>query len=116
MSLSQGTEISGWWMTGYDASEKDLFYADAQAAVDAIFSHEPFGSHREHFNFLAVAAESRDSGVSVPRNGTSSVTHSVLWRTNMIMTAMTTRIISPMSSLGSRISRQSVISLQSGRI
>lgn len=55
---------------GYDASEKDLFYADAQAAVDAIFSHEPFGSHREHFNFLAVAAESRDSGVSVPRNGT----------------------------------------------
>lgn len=33
-------------------------------------SHEPFGSHREHFNFLAVAAESRDSGVSVPRNGT----------------------------------------------
>lgn len=54
---------------GYTAAEKELFYADAQATVDAVFSHEPFSSHREHFNFLAVAPESADSGVSVPRKG-----------------------------------------------
>lgn len=53
---------------GYTAEEKELFYADARAAVDAIFSHEPFGSHREDFNFLAVAPESALSGVSVPRD------------------------------------------------
>lgn len=54
---------------GYTSSEAELFYADAQTAVDAIFSHEPFDRHREHFNFLAVAPESPDSGVSVPREG-----------------------------------------------
>lgn len=53
---------------GYTAGEKDLFYSDARAAVDAIFAHEPFGSSREHFNFLAVAPGSEDSGVSVPRD------------------------------------------------
>lgn len=53
---------------GYTAAEKDLFYADAAAAVDAILSHEPFGSRKEAFNFLAIAPESADSGVSVPRD------------------------------------------------
>lgn len=53
---------------GYTAAEKDLFYADARAAVDAILSHEPFGSHKGDFNFLAIASESAGSGVSVPRD------------------------------------------------
>ena len=53
---------------GYTSAEKDLFYADAKAAVDAILSHEPFGSHRADFNFLALAPESAESGVSVPRD------------------------------------------------
>lgn len=53
---------------GYTAAEKDLFYADARAAVDAILAHEPFGSHKGDFNFLAVAPESVHSGVSVPRD------------------------------------------------
>ena len=53
---------------GYTAAEKELFYADASAAVNAILSHEPFGSHKGDFNFLAIAPESADSGVSVPRD------------------------------------------------
>ena len=54
---------------GYTAAEMDLFYSDARAAVDAILSHEPFGSHKGDFNFLAVAPVSALSGVSVPRDG-----------------------------------------------
>lgn len=53
---------------GYTSAEKDLFYADAKAAVDAILSHEPFRAHKEDFNFLAVAPPSENSGVSVPRD------------------------------------------------
>lgn len=53
---------------GYTAEEKDFFYADATAAVDAIISHEPFGCHKEDFNFLAIAPESAESGVSIPRD------------------------------------------------
>ena len=51
---------------GYTASEMELFYSDAQAAMEAILSHKPFGDYRERFNFIAVALESQESGVSVP--------------------------------------------------
>ena len=51
---------------GYTAAEMDTFYADAQVAVDALLSHEPFGTYKDRFNFVAVALESQDSGVSVP--------------------------------------------------
>ena len=51
---------------GYRAEESELFYQHARAAVDAILSHEPFGTYRDRFNFVAVALESADSGVSVP--------------------------------------------------
>ncbi len=54
---------------GYTEAEADKFYADAQTAVDAILSHEPFKSRAEDFNFVAVAAPSAESGVSVPRLG-----------------------------------------------
>lgn len=54
---------------GYTAAEAEKFYADAQTAVDAILSHEPFRSRAKDFNFVAVAAPSHDSGVSVPRLG-----------------------------------------------
>lgn len=54
---------------GYTADEKELFYSHAQKAVDAILSHEPFKSFRDRFNFVAVALESEDSGVSVPLQG-----------------------------------------------
>lgn len=54
---------------GYTAKERKLFYKDARAAVEAIFSAEPFASHKADFNFIAVAPESKDSGVSVPQDG-----------------------------------------------
>lgn len=52
---------------GYTAEEMDLFYRDAQAACNAIFSHEPFARLKDRFNVVAVASESKDSGVSIPR-------------------------------------------------
>lgn len=54
---------------GYTAEEADRFYADAREAVDAILAHAPFGQYKDRFNFVAVALESEDSGVSVPREG-----------------------------------------------
>lgn len=54
---------------GYTAEETEIFYEDAQKAVAAILSHEPFASMRDRFNFVAVALPSRDSGVSVPGQG-----------------------------------------------
>ena len=54
---------------GYTAGEMDLFYEDARKAVDAILAHRPFGDYKDRFNFVAVALESEDSGVSVPGEG-----------------------------------------------
>lgn len=54
---------------GYTAEEAEIFYEDAKKAVTAILSHEPFGSMRDRFNFVAVALPSMDSGVSVPGQG-----------------------------------------------
>ena len=54
---------------GYTDAEMDLFYKDAQEAVNALLSHEPFGTYRDRFNFVAVALPSEDSGVSVPGQG-----------------------------------------------
>ena len=54
---------------GYTAQEKELFYEDARKAVEAILAHKPFGDYKDRFNFVAVALESEDSGVSVPGEG-----------------------------------------------
>jgi len=54
---------------GYTAEETDLFYEDAQKAVESIWSHEPYSSMRDRFNIAAVAPPSEESGVSVPREG-----------------------------------------------
>ncbi len=54
---------------GYAAGEMEQFYADAQSAVDNLFSHKAFARMRERFNIIALGAPSRDSGVSVPREG-----------------------------------------------
>lgn len=54
---------------GYTAEEKGLFYEKAQAAMESILAHEPFRHLAENFNFVAVALESRESGVSVPAEG-----------------------------------------------
>lgn len=54
---------------GYTKEEAEQFYKDAQVAVEAILAHEPFGTYKDRFNFVAIALESKDSGVSVPREG-----------------------------------------------
>lgn len=54
---------------GYTAEETDMFYEDAQKAVDAILAHHPFADYADRFNFIAVALPSQDSGVSVPGEG-----------------------------------------------
>lgn len=52
---------------GYTAEEMDIFYRDAEATCDALFSHEPFKKLKNRFNIVAVASPSEDSGVSIPR-------------------------------------------------
>ena len=54
---------------GYTKAEMQTFYADARKAMDAILRHEPFGKYKDAFNFVAVALESEESGVSVPKEG-----------------------------------------------
>ena len=54
---------------GYTAAQTDSFYRHAEEAVSSILSHEPFASKKDRFNFVAVACESIDSGVSIPRLG-----------------------------------------------
>ena len=54
---------------GYTKEEAEQFYKDAQVAVEAILAHEPFGTYKDRFNFVAIALESKESGVSVPREG-----------------------------------------------
>lgn len=54
---------------GYTAGEAEIFYADAQAAMESIFSHAPFDGLKDRFNVVAVAPASKGSGVSVPHEG-----------------------------------------------
>ena len=54
---------------GYTSNEMKTFYQDATIACESLFSHEPFKSMKKHFNIVAVASPSEDSGVSVPRLG-----------------------------------------------
>lgn len=54
---------------GYTEAERDSFMTDAAKAVEAIFSHEPFASHRPDFNFVAVWTPSINNGMTVPRHG-----------------------------------------------
>ncbi len=54
---------------GYTEAELPLFMNDARIALEALFKHEPFAAMADRFNYIAVAAPSKDSGVSVPREG-----------------------------------------------
>ena len=54
---------------GYTTEEMELFMEDARITTDEILSYEPFNSHREKFNFIAIASPSKDSNVSVPQDG-----------------------------------------------
>ena len=54
---------------GYTETEMEAFYEDAASATTAIFAHEPFKSLKGHFNVVAVATPSAESGVSQPKQG-----------------------------------------------
>ena len=54
---------------GYTDAEMDIFMKDARTACDEIFRYEPFASHKEKFNVVAVKIESKQSDVSVPQDG-----------------------------------------------
>ncbi len=54
---------------GYTAEKFETFYQHAQTAMDAIVNHAPFDRYKDRFNFVAVALESAESGVSVPGEG-----------------------------------------------
>lgn len=55
---------------GYTGEQMGIFMEDARIATEEILSYEPFKSHREKFNFIAVASASKDSNVSVPHRFT----------------------------------------------
>ena len=52
---------------GYTAEEMATFMEDAKTTANEILSYEPFKSHSDKFNFIAVASPSEDSNVSVPQ-------------------------------------------------
>ena len=61
---------------GYTAAEMELFMEDAAITTTEILSYEPFKSHKEKFNFIAVQTPSVDTNVSVP--------HEEAWRDTAI--------------------------------
>jgi len=54
---------------GYQASELQTYLDDCRKAVRALFEHEPFKTLQDRFNIIALLSTSKDSGVSVPRQG-----------------------------------------------
>ncbi len=54
---------------GYTNEEMNLFMEDARITTEEILSYEPFKSHKEKFNFIAIASPSKDSNVSAPQDG-----------------------------------------------
>lgn len=54
---------------GYKADEMERFMEDAILTKKEILSYEPFRSHSEKFNFIAVETPSLDTNVSVPQAG-----------------------------------------------
>ncbi len=52
---------------GYTKEEMPEFMSFAERSVKDILAHEPFKSHKNDFNFIAVKTTSEASGVSVPR-------------------------------------------------
>ena len=53
---------------GYTADEMEIFIKDAILTKKEILSYEPFRSHSEKFNFIAVSSVSLDTNVSVPQS------------------------------------------------
>lgn len=51
---------------GYTPEEEELFFEHASTMANEILRYEPFASHREDFNFVAVMSPSAESGVAIP--------------------------------------------------
>ncbi len=51
---------------GYTDAEKDKFIASAKEFAEDILSYHPYSEYRDKFNFRAVWAPSKESGVSIP--------------------------------------------------
>ncbi|MCC8113646.1 MAG: IgA Peptidase M64 [Bacteroidales bacterium] len=63
-----GTHVGIAFMgEGYRQEDMGQFYIDAEQAVDAILSHEPFKELQERIDFIAIETPSKDQGVSVPK-------------------------------------------------
>jgi hypothetical protein len=54
---------------GYTAKEKGKFESDAKKMQEALFSQEPFKSHRNDFNVWGICPTARDAGVNRPSTG-----------------------------------------------
>lgn len=54
---------------GFAADEMDYFLAICDSSIQALAAHEPFRSHIDKFNFIAVMPHSRDNGVTIPHKG-----------------------------------------------
>ena len=53
---------------GYRIDEMDTFMEDAMITTSEVLSYEPFKSHKDKFNFIAVYSPSTDTNVSVPQD------------------------------------------------
>ena len=58
---------------GFQASEQDQFVTLAKAAVDFMFSTEPFKTYKDYFTVYIMKAVSNESGASIT-NGSGTVT------------------------------------------
>ena len=85
---------------GYRAEEMGTFIADARAAMEALFEHEPFKSSRNRFNIVAVKSPSAESGASNPGKGIwkNTALHSH-WYTNYSERYLTTSHLKDMHNL-----------------
>jgi hypothetical protein len=54
---------------GFTADEMEKFHEYARRTANSLFSHEPFGTLRDRFDIIAVDVPSKDSDVSVPKDG-----------------------------------------------
>lgn len=54
---------------GYTEEEMGNFRKYAEETVQQILSYEPFNKYKDNFNFYLVESPSKESGLSVPRNG-----------------------------------------------
>ena len=53
---------------GYTKMEEEKFFLDSKLSAEEILSYEPFSTYKSRFNFVAVFAQSTDSGVSIPKS------------------------------------------------